>query len=287
MTMFQLKSAVQTFLPKRALDRALIQRAALPLRGAESVECDSSALLNGFDANQLREVFRSPELEREWKDIRPKLEGLSITTSAGGVNPGDRRAIYYLIRYFRPQSMLEIGTHIGASTVHIAAALLDTARQDSSAPGSMTSVDILDVNDPAQKVWQRFGAAASPKSLTDRIGAEQIVSYVTQPSLDFLQTSLQRFDFCFLDGDHAAKTVYSELAAAMRVLNPGGVILLHDYYPEQKRIWNDSPILPGPWLATQRLVSEGGRFKILPLGELPWPTKLGSRFTSLALVVGI
>jgi len=42
---------------------------------------------------------------------------------------------------------------------------------------------------------------------------------------------------------------------------------------------------PGPWLGLARLQREGARLEVLPLGELDWPTKLGGRMTSLALVV--
>ena len=56
----------------------------------------------------------------------------------GGVNPGDRRLLYQLTRRLKPRNVLEIGTHVGASTMHIAAAK----------PRSITTVDIVDVNAP-------------------------------------------------------------------------------------------------------------------------------------------
>jgi hypothetical protein len=39
----------------------------------------------------------------------------------------------------------------------------------------------------------------------------------------------------------------------------------------------------GLYLAVARLRSEGVGIGVLPLGELPWPTKAGSHLTSLAL----
>ena len=89
-----------------------------------------------------------------------------------------------------------------------------------------------------------------------------------------------------LDGDHAPSAVYQELPAALRVLQSDGVILLHDYFPALKPLWSDGAVIRGPWLAIERLRSEGAKIKAIPLGELPWHTKLGSRRTSLALVVG-
>ena len=46
-----------------------------------------------------------------------------MKTKWGGVNPGDRQAVYYLIMALKPQNVLEVGTHIGASMPHIARAL--------------------------------------------------------------------------------------------------------------------------------------------------------------------
>jgi hypothetical protein len=59
----------------------------------------------------------------------------------GGVNPGDRRALYHLIAHFQPKRVLEIGTHVGASTVYIASALRRFVDG-----GQLTTADIADVN---------------------------------------------------------------------------------------------------------------------------------------------
>jgi predicted O-methyltransferase YrrM len=93
-----------------------------------------------------------------------------------------------------------------------------------------------------------------------------------------------RYDFIFLDGDHRAPAVYAELAAALARLNPGGVILLHDYYPGAVPLFADGNIIAGPFHALRRAIAEQPSLSVLPLGALPWPTKLGSHVTSLALV---
>ncbi len=38
------------------------------------------------------------------------------------LNSGDQRLIYSLCKYLRPRRILEVGTHIGASSIHIALA---------------------------------------------------------------------------------------------------------------------------------------------------------------------
>ena len=91
--------------------------------------------------------------------------------------------------------------------------------------------------------------------------------------------------FRFLDGSHLAATVYRELPRALRRLAPDGVLLLHDYFPGGRPLWQSGAVIRGPYLAARRLLSEGWPIKLQPLGRLPWPTKLGSNVTSLALVL--
>lgn len=213
----------------------------------------------------------------------PELKAFEIPDGTGGVNPGDRRAIYYLVSYFRPRSVLEVGTHIGASTVHIAAALNGYEKPDSRA--NLVSVDIGDVNDPISKTWLQHGARFSPIEMITRMECSSLTEFATGTSLEYMRGSQRRFDFIFLDGDHAAETVYREIPAALRLLDRGGLILLHDYFPGAEPLWSDGSVIPGPFLATQRLRLEGAQFEVLTLGRLPWPTKLKSNVTSLALLV--
>ena len=83
------------------------------------------------DETNLRKLSRS-ELDLIMRATLPEWESVSAELArihpiedmkTGGVNPGDRRAVYYLIRSLRPANVLEIGTHVGASTLHIAAGL--------------------------------------------------------------------------------------------------------------------------------------------------------------------
>jgi predicted O-methyltransferase YrrM len=245
-----------------------------------AIACDASHLRRGFRGRDLKALLGSAIVRGEWAQVEPHLAALSITERAGGVNPGDRRALYALIRHFRPLSVLEVGTHIGASTVHIAAALLRNGA------GRLTTVDILDVNDSQTKLWLMARSTHSPAEMVARLGAAELVRFVTQPSLEFLAGWRETFDFIFLDGDHAAQTVYQEIPAALRVLNPGGVVLLHDYFPYLQALWPDGVLIAGPRLAVQRLQAEGARLRMLPLDRLPWPTKQGTTVTSLALMVG-
>jgi predicted O-methyltransferase YrrM len=231
-------------------------------------------------------IFSSGAITKDWRAVEDQLALMDIPEGADSVNPGDRRAVYYLVRHLRPRSVLEIGTHLGASTVHMAAALRETQHDEAQTNRRLTTVDIKNVNDEATTPWLQYGSGRSPLEMARRLGLSAQISFVTGGSLEYLASCEERYDLIFLDGDHAPWAVYQELPAALSVLQRDGVILLHDYFPALKPLWSDGAVIQGPWLAVERLRSEGAKIKAMPLGELPWHTKLGSRRTSLALLVG-
>jgi predicted O-methyltransferase YrrM len=194
----------------------------------------------------------------------------------GGVNPGDRRAIYYLVRMLRPKHVLEVGTHVGASTLHIARALR------ANGFGVLSTVDIIDVNAP-EAWWPKVGLPHPPIELARQLDCADIVRFVVSGAQSFMK-SPGNFDLIFLDGDHSPAAVYQEVALALRLLSPGGHILLHDYYPGGQALFENGDAIQGPYLAMTRVTRECPTISIQSLGALPWPTKQGSHMTSLALM---
>lgn len=275
--------AAVTLMPESVRNAMLLWRERLRLDRVPAASCDITSLLI-LDESHLSRALSNPALHAEWGGIAEELDRFQITTTAGGVNLGDRRALYYLMRSLRPARVLEVGTHIGASTVHIAAALRANATGDDVAP-ELTTVDIVDVNDERTRPWLQSGNQHSPAEMIDLMGMTGRVCFIARPSLEFLAEPGFSFDFIFLDGDHRAATVYLELSAALRRLSPGGLIVLHDFFPSARPLWVGEPVIPGPWLGVERLMREGARMKVLPFGALEWPTKLGQCVTSLAAVV--
>jgi predicted O-methyltransferase YrrM len=262
---------------KALLKAALAERVGLQMLPREA--CDSSAL-GSLEEAGLRALLADVSAGADWTADLERLGPNAPPDGTGGVNPGDRRAIYTLIRKLSPRTVLEIGTHIAASTASIALAL------QRNGVGTLTTVDIVDVNDPASGRWRERGAKLRPRDLVKELGCAPFVQFHTAASIDFLDHHQELFDFIFLDGDHQARTVYRELPRALRRLARPGFVLLHDYCPGGQRLWAQEPAILGPWLAVQRLVAEGARLHVMPLGALPWPTKRGGHVTSLALVSG-
>jgi predicted O-methyltransferase YrrM len=273
------KRLLKSLLPARVV------RTAFEVRGnsylaAEPRRTFNPANLRSRASLQPETIFADTSIAQDWFDAHAAVIGVfGDEDMLGGVNPGDRRALYYLMRALKPCNVLEVGTHIGASTLFIARALKEnrnTAR--------VSTVDVIDVNDPVNGPWKQIGLPMAPKDLATQIACLSLISFHATPSLDFLKDTKDTFDFVFLDGDHRPHTVYREVGAALEKLAPGGVILLHDYYPDAKPLYPDNNVIAGPFRALARIVRENPEIAVLPLGKLPWPTKQGVNRTSLALI---
>ena len=273
---------VSRFLPAQARNKIRVWREARRLNAEPRLTCTTERLIPRGNIS-LAEMFASPDLQRSWNTMETAIQQFRLPNSTGGVNLGDRRAIFYLVNALQPSAVLEIGTHIGASTVHIAAAL-HQVQLGSGRKGHLSTVDVVDVNSPVDKHWEKYGASSAPTEMIDGLGFRSMVEFHVDSSLRFLSSCERKFDFIFLDGDHSARTVYQEIPAALDLLQQGGVILLHDFFPDLRPLWSNGSVIPGPFLATERLRQEGANLVVCPLGKLPWPTKLGSRVTSLALL---
>ncbi len=282
-----LRSAfVRRLIPQRVYRFVERLRNRRELRAEERIGADvidTSSLIVLADSG-INDALRGDMSSSIWNSRSGRLDALSISTAAGGVNPGDRRALYQLISHLRPVRVLEVGTHIGASTVYLADAMDSYCETLDGKTPQITTVDIIDVNDHETKPWIASGADQAPSDLLDSLGLDKLVEFVARPSLDFLRDTSDKFDLIFLDGDHRAKTVYKELPAALNCMAAGGCIILHDYFPDGRPLWSNGAVVSGPFLAIERLQGEGLDCKVLPLGELPWQCKLGSNVTSLAIV---
>ena len=275
-----MKKILKSVLPQPVIKKAFRVRDSMQVLLLPRQKFDCTTLRPGTTV-PLDEINSDPRILATWAADHDAISSVfGNDDRCGGVNPGDRRAVYHLIMALKPTSVLEIGTHIGASTLHIARAL-----DQLDAGGKLITADIVDVNDRESGPWRSAGLADSPRGLADSLHCSDHVDFHVGPCLDLMKRTDQRFDFIFLDGDHSAGAVYKEVSAALAILAENGVILLHDYYPDAKSLYPDGSLISGPFRAMERVISENPEVDVLPLGELPWPTKLGSNFTSLALVV--
>ncbi len=238
--------------------------------------------LRAFQSATLTAMLHREETQALWNTNAARLN--LFPDGTGGVNPGDQRAIFYLIAALKPERILEVGTHIGASTSHLAVALKSS---NVASPKQITTVDILDVNDVNVKRWENYGMPQSPLQVLEQLGVANQVEFKKSDAVEFLATADTKYDLIFLDGNHAGHAVYREVALALNCLTPNGVILLHDFFPNGEKLWTQTRAIEGPWLAFQRMKQEGAALDVLPLGDLPWPTKFDTNRTSLALLTAV
>lgn len=255
----------------------------LKLNALQNIELNSKHLRLSTSVDT-QDIIQDKETAKAWEAYHKKIETLQIPDLTGGVNLGDRKAIFFIMCYFKPKSILEIGTHIGASTVNINCAL-DYNLKKHNVQSKFSTLDIRDVNCAKEQPWLKFESPKSPQALLKSLDLGVETKFINQDSLDYLKNSKDKYDLIFLDGDHSAQTVYKEVPKALERLNDGGVILLHDYFKKGDSANPKNDFNSGPYLGIQRHVKEGANITVKPFGDLPWETKHGSNRTSLALLM--
>lgn len=232
----------------------------------------------------IRAALDDPAARRDCDAFVARFVRLGFSGLPAGANLGDRRALFHLVHHFRPRRVLEIGTCNGSSTAFMAGALAAVDADGEAGPTRLVTVDITDVNDPPTGYWKRAGLPWSPREILAQLGLDPLVRFESEGSDALLREIEETFDFVFIDGDHSAPGVYRDAAGVLRHLSDGAIVMLHDYYPQGRPIWDGEPALPGTSAAADRLQREIQGLAIRPVVRVPWPTKKGTDLTSLAVM---
>ena len=237
--MNNLFSAFKNYISKIKVIRLLYEKILL-------FQCSNKEFLEKNLLNKINFdlMLQDKNIENEYSKISEEIEQIEIPNLTGGMGPTDRKVIYKLIKAIKPKKVLEIGTHIGSSTVIIAKALYEENENN-----LLKTVDFRDVNDDLNKPWLKFKSKNSPLNNLKFLNVQNIVEFKTEDSLEFLKKETDKYNLIFLDGSHRSDHVYKEVALALKLLAPNSLILLHDYYP------NSNPI-PGPNEAVKRIRRE-------------------------------
>lgn len=133
-----------------------------------------------------------------------------------------------LRQYFKPFRILEIGSYIGWSTMHLAYKHL----------GSLTAVDNFSESLHDDRVEETL------KANLKAVGIKNVI-LVKQSSDDFFKTHFVKYDFIFIDGFHRDGQPLKDVQGAVQVLSKQGVIVLHDTW------------MPGVYDASKYLMQNG------------------------------
>lgn len=256
-----------------------LQAAHLRVHPKRDIDAHNVRAISRFDVMSL---LSEPHGEAAYETASVRFATLGLEGIKDAANAGDLRALFQLTHALRPRSVLEIGTCNAASTAFIAMALRDRGAEDQC----VTTVDVVDVNDPERGIWKRSGLPYPPSEMLDRLGVDHLVRMESHGSESFFRENAERFDFIFIDGSHRASDVYADVAGALACLNANGVIALHDFYPDARPIWPGEVAIPGPYLGVVRAIEECPDLGVVPLRDLPWRTKHGGHATSLAVLTG-
>jgi predicted O-methyltransferase YrrM len=162
-----------------------------------------------------------------------------------------------------PGVWLEIGTYCGKSTVHLGAVAAGRGLH-------LVTVDHHRGSEENQPGWQwhdqslvdpRSGRLDTLPSLRRTLadaGLESTVSVLVASTQQVAQWWTTPLTLLFLDGSHTEDVAQHDYAAFARHLLPGGVLAVHDVFPDPRD--GGAP----PWHVVQRALRDGA---FTPMGE--------------------
>jgi predicted O-methyltransferase YrrM len=266
----RLKAGIRRWTPKPVFNALEYQRQRMRVASVSKNRCDFSSL-GHLSGEECRRLFDAGAIDDEWERLAEHLQAVGVWNKALATGGVDLKVLYYLARRRGFRSVLEVGTHVGGSTVTLASALARGAAETGDRP-ELVTVDIVDVNDPSRGPWCDAGMQRPPRDVVDEMGLNVSVEFVTSPSLPHLESATRSYDFVFLDGDHRGDTTYREIGLAASRLAPGGLIALHDYSPRVIfATLLDGRAIPGPYVAARRVLEERPGLALRTFEQVPWP----------------
>lgn len=138
------------------------------------------------------------------------------TTWPTSIDPPTAGLLYSLVRLYRPEIAVEIGTYKGNAAIAIGQALKDNNS------GNLYTID------PFEQEIVR--TAIRKANLQDIVVFKKGYSQEVLPSL-----KLSKVDFAFIDGDHSYESVSRDFGLVERLVPKGGIVIFHDVLvaPEQ------------------------------------------------------
>lgn len=128
---------------------------------------------------QIANQFLKKALKSSWGN--PSIS--TVDNATGSTMPGEGQLLYGFVRALKPETILEVGTSYGGSTLHLAAGCKDNDF------GKVYTVEI----DPYRQSQAKYYAQLA--------GVENWIEFYNSIP------DLSQFDFVFLDAEHTTKAV--------------------------------------------------------------------------------
>jgi MMP 1-O-methyltransferase len=175
------------------------------------------------------------------KGFMPDDEAAALRKAAATVAPG---------------LWLEIGTYCGKSTVHLGAVAAERGSQ-------LVTLDHHHGSEENQPGWQwhdksltdprtgRLDTLPSLRRTLEEAGLEGTVSVLVATTQQVAPWWTTPLTLLFLDGNHTEEVAQHDYAAFSRHLLPGGILAVHDVFPDPRQGGQ------APWHVVQRALREG------------------------------
>ena len=184
--------------------------------------------------DDLQSWLSAPASSAAFEALARRLKAHSEDERPKSVSEADGFALFALTKAIGATTALEIGTHLGYSTLYIAAALSSPPLSGPRLSGGvalakLNTVDIVDVNDEVAAHYKTFGASISARQRLRALGLADRVEFVIGPSEPFLKRSPDTYDLIFVDGNHSEAGAYFDIISSLPRLSERGIIVLHDF----------------------------------------------------------
>jgi predicted O-methyltransferase YrrM len=143
---------------------------------------------------------------------------------SASVSPSYGRLLYKLVRDYRPQKCLELGTCLGISTAFIASALSQNGK------GQLVTLE---------------GSSSRSAYAEQVLSALRLsdIKFITGPfnqTLDPLLEDYQDVDFCYIDGHHDGNATIHYFEKISVILSEGAIVVIDDitWSEDMNRAWN-------------------------------------------------
>ncbi len=159
--------------------------------------------------------------KKDKKKYEHRFESVASIVRKSAVNERYGRILFRLVEYFRPQTIIELGSSVGISTLYLAMA--QPGARIFTVEGCTTKSEQASANFELMKV----------SNIEQHIGRFDIV-------LPDLITEAGKLDFAFIDGNHTYEATLSNFEMLLKIAHNDTVFLFDDIHwsAGMEKAWN-------------------------------------------------
>ena len=153
--------------------------------------------------------------------ITPRNRTVSDIARSVSSGPHKCRILMRLTDYFKPASILELGTALGISSAYLAISK------------HVSHVSTMEGSTALYELAKEFCSGLNHKI--------ELINTSFEDGLAQLSALNKKFDFIYIDGDHSYESTLAYFEWSKRALNPNGIIVIDDIYwsSDMKAAWKE------------------------------------------------